>query len=122
MYSIGTKLGVSELIYTHVGRYIGNGQVIHNHWRNGAEIVSLDEFADGKKIKVLEQGVSSPCDFMQRVHRVLASRKPYNLFNNNCEHTASYVATGVASSPQIIFFGGLTLLAGAYLLSRRASA
>lgn len=122
MYSIGTKLGVSEFFYTHVGRYIGNGQVIHNHWRNGAEIISLEDFANGKTVKVMDQGVLSLHDFMERVKQVLCERKPYHLVSNNCEHTASYVSTGTASSPQLAFYGGMTLLAGVYLWSRHARA
>lgn len=122
MYSIGTKLGVSELFYVHVGRYIGNGQVIHNHWRYGAEVITLQEFSNGNKVKVLDQGVQFPYEFMGRVQQVLAARKPYHILNNNCEHTASYVSTGVASSPQLAFYGGLTLLTGAYLWSRHVRA
>lgn len=120
MYPIGIKLGVSELFYTHVGRYIGNGQVIHNHWRNGTEIISLQTFANGKKVKMLDQGVQSSHEFLYRVQQVLTNRKPYHLLNNNCEHTASYIGTGTASSPQIALYGCLALLAGGYLLSRSA--
>ncbi len=122
MYAIGTKLGVSEFFYTHVGRYIGNDQVIHNHWRNGVEIISLQDFSIGKTVKVMDQGVQSRHEFMERVHNVLRSQKSYHLLNNNCEHTASYVSTGTASSPQLAFYGGLAMLAGVYLWSRHARA
>ena len=119
MYSIGTKLGVNKLFYTHAGRYIGNGQVFHNHWRNNSEIISLQEFANGNEVEVLDQGVQSQHEFINRVRQVLASPKPYNLLNNNCEHTASYVGTGIASSPQIAFYSCLALLGG-YLLWQHA--
>lgn len=116
MYKIGTKLGVNRLFYTHVGLYIGNGQVFHNHWRNDSEIISLQQFANGNEVEVLDQGVQSPHEFINRVRQVLASRKPYHPLNNNCEHTASYVGTGIASSPQIAFYGLMFLIGSGYLL------
>lgn len=121
MYPIGAKLGVGEFFYTHVGRYMGDGKIFHNHWKNDAEIITFDQFANGKKVEVLDQGVQSPQEFMRRVQHVLASGKPYHLLTNNCEHAASYVSSGVASSPQLVFYG-LILLAGTCAWARYARA
>ncbi len=123
MYSIGTKLGVNELFYTHVGAYYGNGMVFHNHWKNGAEIISLEEFTNGKTIAVLETGVVDQYSFFIRVQQALSAPRPFNFMTNNCEHAASLVRSGVASSPQLAFYGVLGLVAlGALALSRGGSA
>lgn len=121
MYPIGAKLGVREFLYTHVGRYVGNGRVFHNHWKNGAEIVTVDQFANSKKVKILEQGVQSPQEFRKRVQYLLALNKPYCFLSNNCEHAASYVSNGIASSPQLILYS-IIALAGVCVLSRGARA
>jgi len=111
MYPIGTKLGVSEFFYTHVGRYVGNGMVFHNHWRNGAEIITLAEFMNGKKVMVLDHGVQNIHTFLARVQEVLSARKQYHAFTNNCEHAVSYVRDGIAKSPQAVFWGISGLIA-----------
>ena len=119
MYAIGTMFGVSEMLYTHIGRYYGNGLVFHNHWKNGAEIISLEEFSKGKSIAVLDVGVDDVSGFYRRVQQVLSNPRPYNFLTNNCEHAASFVRGGIAASPQIEFYGLAGLLAvGIYALSR----
>lgn len=122
MYPIGTKLAVDEFFYQHVGAYYGNGLVFHNHQNNGAELVSLQQFSNGKNVVVLEGGVKDVYAFYNRVHHVLASRQPYDFVKNNCEHSVSYVREGIAKSPQFIFYGILSLfVVGAYFCSQRAS-
>ena len=119
MYAIGTELGVNELFYTHVGTYLGNARVFHNHWKNGSEIISLQEFSNGKKIVIRSSGVDDVPAFFSRVQCALANQRPYNFANYNCEHAASYARDGVASSPQIVFCGVLALVtAGVYILTR----
>src|SRR5690554_3012370 len=108
MYQIGTKLGIRELLYTHVGTYYGSGMVLHHHWKNGTEIISLEEFRNGKTIRILSQGVEDVHAFLSRVQEVLTSRRTYDFLFYNCEHVASYVREGIAKSPQVTFYGGLT--------------
>ncbi len=122
MYPIGTKLGVGKVPCVHVGRYMGNGKVFHNHWKNDAEIITFNQFANDKKVKVLDQGVQSPQEFTRRVQHLLALNKPYCPLSNNCEHAASYVSGGVASSPQLVFYGSLIALASVFVLSQSARA
>lgn len=121
MYPIGTKLGVSEFLYNHIGSYYGNGLVFHNHWRNGPEIVSLQDYSMGREITVLASGVDDVSAFFSRVQHTLTNPQPYSFVSNNCEHSASYVREGVASSPQFAFYGIFGLfVVGAYALSRRS--
>lgn len=110
MYQIGSKLGVNMLLYTHVGVYYGEGMVFHNHWKNGAEIIPLEQFCNGKKVDVLEQGVQNVNQFWMRVQQILASRTPYSFISNNCEHAVSYAREGVTASPQLAFYGAVGLI------------
>jgi hypothetical protein len=111
MYEIGVKLGVKELFYTHVGRYIGNGMVFHNHWKNGSEVISLQQFSNGKKVFILDRGVKNIYLFNNRVQELISKNKAYNIINNNCEHAASYVSDGNAKSPQLALYSLLVALA-----------
>lgn len=108
---VGAKIGVSEFFYTHVGVYLGNDQVFHNHWRNGAEIISLREFANGKSFAVLSQGAVNIAALYQRAQHLLSLRRAYDVLRYNCEHAASFVREGVPSSPQILFYGAVSLIA-----------
>lgn len=114
---IGAKIGVSELLYTHTGVNLGNGQVFHNHWRNGAEIITADQFSNGKKIMVLSDGCKDLVSLHHRMRELLTARRPYDAFLFNCEHAASYVCDGVASSPQLKAFGIALGIGGIIMLA-----
>ena len=110
MYPIGSKLGVKNLLYTHVGAYMGNDMVFHNNRKNGVELIPLQQFSNGKRVTLTADGVADIDAFLGRVRYALGNPRPYNLLNYNCEHATSYVRDGVAFSSQV-FFGGLALLA-----------
>ena len=104
MYAIGTLLGVRGFPITHVGVYLGNGMVFHNHWRNNAEIISLHKFSNGRNIFVLENGTVDVGSFLVRLQQVILQSRSYNALTNNCEHAASYVRVGEAHSAQLASF------------------
>ncbi len=120
MYPIGATLEVDYMFYKHVCSYLGNNLVLHNHRDRGEEVITVDGFAEGKKIKVKAGKVPDVAMFLNRVQDVLANPKPYKIFSNNCEHTVSRVRNGVPSSPQLA--GYVLLFAGAFLLSRTVRA
>lgn len=101
MYAIGTLLGIRGIFITHVGVYIGNDMVLHNHKRNDVEIVSLQEFSNGRGIVVLESGVDDAYGFLVRLHQETLYSRSYNLVTYNCEHMASLVRLGEAHSTQL---------------------
>lgn len=104
MYAMGTMLGVKGFPFTHVGVYLGNGMIFHNHWRNNAEIISLHKFSNGKEILILENGIDDVESFLARLQQVILRPRSYNALTNNCEHTASYVRVGEAHSVQLASF------------------
>ncbi len=123
MYPIGAKLEVNCGLYRHVSLYIGNGYVLHNNRARGEEVVPLHILSEGKEISVASGGAADIASFLHRVRQVLANPKAYNLILNNCEHTASRVRDGIASSPQLFSYGLLVLLAtGVFIYSRGARA
>ncbi len=101
----------------HTGVSLGDGRVLHNTPGRGEHVSTLEDFAKGKTIRV------SPGSADARV-RIQALdeddlQRPYNLFVNNCEHTASRVTDGRPSSPQLKKIAVEALIGAALLLVLR---
>ena len=120
MYEVGSVLSVRKDFYRHVGVYAGNGMVFHNHPDSGQTLVTLEQFAGGRRIKVKKPGVSDQSAFRQRLHHAQQQPSGYNVFRRNCEHTVSTLRDGSASSPQLWLYSGLSVLAvaGSWALGR----
>ena len=105
--SAGDHLTVCFGVYTHHGIDLGDGTVVH-HGRGlhdienaKVEIVSMQEFAGGKPVKVLK---SVKTFSGQRVVERAKSRLGetcYDVFDNNCEHFVNWCRSGRAISTQI---------------------
>ncbi|RBO82661.1 lecithin retinol acyltransferase family protein [Marinomonas aquiplantarum] len=113
----GDKLYRSKSIVEHSGVYLGNNQVVHNSPSNHTEVVGLEEFADGKAVKVISNQHTDVGELNARVQTLLSKETKYQLFSNNCEQVSSFLLTGKKYSPQIAatgvgFVGGF---AGAYI-------
>jgi hypothetical protein len=89
----GAHLMVPWLGFTHHGVHVGAGRVVHygalmyDIIRKPVEEVSLDAFADGRPVYVIEH--TEVCFDGAEVVRRARSRlgeKRYRLFTNNCEH------------------------------------
>lgn len=100
--------------YTHHGIYMGNGQVIHyagystdsNNPQAGGdciEVVSLQEFADGREVYVRRYQATRQADTDAILARALSrlGEDRYCLFRNNCEHFATWCSIGQARSTQV---------------------
>ncbi len=98
----GDHLVVGRIAYTHHGIYIGNGKVIHCSDDNGVEAISLDQFRQGKQLRVRHYDKSS-YSLNERVKRAKSrlSENNYNLVTNNCEHFATWVSSGKHESKQV---------------------
>lgn len=90
--------------YTHHGIYCGDGTAIHYSGEKLKGIISrtsVDFFADGKKIFVQDYGsCDSPDVVIARAESKLGE-SGYNLFDNNCEHFATWCKTGRKRSEQV---------------------
>lgn len=103
MYPIGAVLEIQNFFYKHVSAYLGRGLVLQNHPVRGEEIVSLHKFSNGKKITMRSGAVRNKKLFLQRVNVIAANPKPYDVLNNNCEHTVHKAINGKPKSPQLSF-------------------
>ena len=101
-YALGSHLVASRLGYTHHGIYIGRGLVVHYLLDEGITIATLEDFADGQTVQVRPHpgasysGEECVCRALSRV-----GEDDYNLIFNNCEHFATWCATGEARSGQV---------------------
>jgi hypothetical protein len=113
----GDHVYVSYDVFTHHGIYVGDGSVVelYNNWKKrsgtGSDVprirrISLGEFANGREVKV-RQYPPSECDPPHVVVERALSRlgeEGYNLFNNNCEHFATWCKMGEPRSSQVETF------------------
>lgn len=120
MLPIGSELSVPRSFYQHKGAYLGDGRVLHNHPERGEEVVTLDQFADGEELTVVQYGVDDVAAFLARVAQTLSNPGCYDFIHSNCDHTVNRLRTGIAKSPQVLAWGcaGLALATTAYLLLR----
>jgi hypothetical protein len=104
----GQHLVVTRTGYTHHGLGIGQNKVIHySGLADGLEsgpicIVTNDEFAGGKsiKIRVHTDRKYSNAFAIQRAKSRLGENA-YSVYGNNCEHFVEWCITGDHSSPQV---------------------
>jgi hypothetical protein len=95
------------LLYSHHGIYFGNGTVIHfkGAVREKKDPVviktDLENFLSGRKLKRRDYKRRLPHDETLRIAIDHLSKKGYSLAFNNCEHFASYCATGKKRSAQV---------------------
>jgi len=95
------------LLYSHHGIYAGEGAVIHykgadKEKRDPAVIITgIDNFLNGGKLRRRNYKERLPYSESLRIAREHLSKKRYSLRVNNCEHFATYCATGKKKSKQV---------------------
>ncbi len=117
------------LLYSHHGIYAGEGLVIHfkGTVREKKDPVvtmtDIDNFLEGGKLKRRYYKKRLPPDETLRIAMDHLDLKEYSLAFNNCEHFATFCATGKKKSSQVrIVFGGIvgvTLAAAAALIRKK---
>ena len=117
------------LLYSHHGIYAGQGTVIHfkgedKEKRDPAVILTrIENFLSGGKLRKrhYKNGVSK--DEALSVAKDHLSKKGYSLAFNNCEHFATYCATGKKKSLQVQrvlgSIGGFVFAGTAVIIKRR---
>ena len=120
MYPFGAILEIQKTFYKHVGVYIGDGKVLHNHSVRGEEIVPPHTFSQGNIIMVRPGVVQDPYAFIRRVQSIALNPEPYSWFSNNCDHTVHKAVYGKSWSPQLEFWGGVLALGVISLAVARA--
>lgn len=122
------KVPTSVKVGWHMGVGFGDldawGQVVvndvHHKLQTGWQRNTLDEFADGHEVEIEEAryGAFEMDAATRRLEFMYDYRDAYDFFNDNCEHGARGVVTGVAESPQIkwLVIGSLVLVGGLLIL------
>jgi hypothetical protein len=107
---------VTGTMLSHHGVVVGfNGEVpviLENQKGLGSRLVSYDEFAKNRKVRIEPRPHGEEWEFVTRAQNVLSSKKEYQLLEWNCEHLKNFVQFGRSESPQLV---GITLLAGLFL-------
>lgn len=98
----GDLLYRTKGIVEHAGIYLGNKQVFHNSPDNDVEVVSFEQYAAGKEVKVIHKSVDDVALLAKQLELIIAGSKKYSVISNNCEHLANLLIAGRAYSPQII--------------------
>jgi hypothetical protein len=105
------------LLYSHHGIYAGEGYVIHfkgaeKEKRNPAVIMTeIENFLSGGKLRKRNYKRRLPNDETLRIAKGHLSKKEYSLAFNNCEHFATYCATGKKKSLQVrMIIGGIATI------------
>lgn len=112
----GDVIYVDRGLYKHYGVYVGRGQVVHFAAKDGSEISSdnaiihkctLAAFLKGGKLLV-DTLIKHKYSFRETALRALSCvgerghrDNGYNLVFNNCEHFASWCASGEERSRQV---------------------
>ena len=103
----GDHVYVRRLLHSHHGIYTGEGRVIHfkGAWKEKSDPVvretTLHDFLRGGRLRRRDYKERSPREETVRLARQLLNGKNYSLIRSNCEHMATYCATGKASSRQV---------------------
>lgn len=89
------------ILLRHWGVYLGGDQVLHNSPECGEHVSGLDEFASGHEVQIHPVASEKRPWVIESALKVLANPKGYDIFRNNCEHTANRIVIGQACSPQL---------------------
>lgn len=105
---IGDHLVTPRTGYTHHGLYLGNRQVIHysgktHHGQGSIQLVSLDEFCDGKACRVRDYPfrVYGRKESVERAEQRLGEAN-YSILFNNCEQFVAWCIMGFGYSEQLL--------------------
>ncbi|OHA83387.1 MAG: hypothetical protein A2937_03625 [Candidatus Yonathbacteria bacterium RIFCSPLOWO2_01_FULL_47_33b] len=96
----------------HWGILLPTGYVAHNTDERNTHVVTFEEFAAGKPVKVIrEVPPSEHRGTYWRLQAELAAARPYDLLQYNCEIFANTVTGYKPESPQVKGWALLALLA-----------
>ena len=121
IFRTGDVIARRKGVVLHIGVVLAPGEVLHNTPERGEHVSSLDEFAAGRRVRLVRPacGQSHARDSSARPR----AGRSYNLFTQNCEHTASRVVQGRAQSPQLRSWAvGIGMAAITFALTRHAGA
>ena len=122
----GDHIYVRRGLHSHHGIYVGQGRVIHfkGEFKEKSNPVvretGLEEFLRGGTLRREDHKHRLPPEETVRRARRLLEGKDYSLLRSNCEHMATFCATGKAKSRQVRrAAAGLSATIAGVIVSRR---
>ena len=112
----GDLLQRAKWPFIHKGIATPDGKVFHNTPQKGEHTSSLEEFSDGKPVKVVKCPEHNRGKAILRLQRARNAPRQYSYTGFNCEHSSSAISTGKASSPQLLISMLILGIAGYRLL------
>jgi len=105
--NLGDHIYVRRLLYSHHGIYTGYGTVIHYAGEEKEKKnpmireTELGDFLKGGRLRKLDHKWRLPPSETISLAKKQLYNKEYSLTFNNCEHFATYCATGKKKSRQV---------------------
>jgi uncharacterized protein YycO len=98
------RAALGVIPYSHFGVELPGGQICENS-PYGVRLVPFADFSRGQPTQVTnpEDGAAERAETVHRAMSRVGERR-YDIASNNCEHFATWCATGVAISHQVIAF------------------
>ncbi|MBF4333013.1 hypothetical protein EAY29_22585, partial [Vibrio anguillarum] len=83
--NIGDLLYRSKLLVEHAGIYLGKGKVLHNSPSGNVEICALEEYANGKPVKVVLSHLSEDKKnkLFNQAEQLIKKARKYRVLDNN---------------------------------------
>lgn len=120
-FRMGDVIARRKGVVLHIGVVLAPNEVLHNTPERGEHVSSLDEFAAGRRVRLV-RAACTQSRARASTARPRAGRS-YNLFTHNCEHTASRVVQGRSESPQLRSWAvGIGMAALTFALTRHTGA
>lgn len=123
MIHAGDKIARPKGMFQHVGVYLGNNRVFHNHPSTGEAIVDMATFAPDGQCQTIWRPDSflTVASMMTRISQMAQNPQDYCAITNNCEDTASKAISGKSGSAQRTkWIWGSLLLTTAYLVFKKS--
>ena len=120
--NIGDTLYRSKLFVQHVGLLVQEDQVLHNSPDGNIQLSSLEEYSNGKTVKVVSNDLDpiEQLKLLNKAEQMLLRAKQYGVISFNCEHLVSLIQSGKPSSEQLKG-AGVGAVAGLLLANRNQS-
>jgi len=112
----GSLISRGSFPVNHKGIYLENGWVFESTPEEGEHFSNIRRFAKGQPVHYRRLDI--PVSVLwARTQMAVATRHPYNLLANNCEHAVSRLLGGRARSPQLQGWVALALLTAAIVMA-----
>jgi len=129
--NLGDHIYVRRLLYSHHGIYAGNGNVIHYTGEEKEKKdplvreTDIEDFLKGGKLRRRDYKKHLPPSEILSLAKNHLCNNGYSITLNNCEHFATYCATGKKKSKQVRkvvggFLGIALAITGTIIRVRRA--